>query len=147
MALGYGADTWCGDSLVTGRLARGVNNVVLSQYRRLITEPGTLRPVDETSDEDELSFGIDLSAECGEMHPEAAVKILPARIRAELMKDDRVLDVLVTAQPVAYDSDGTATISFDVFGVLRDEGDNYKFTVSVTSGADIAKLILGGDAT
>lgn len=143
MATGYGQDVWCGDSMVTGRLSRGVTNVVLALYRRLITQAGTLRPIDEDSDEDELDYGLDLAGECGEVGPERAVKLMPARIRAELMKDDRVLDVLVIAQPIVYASDGTAVIAFDVSGVLHEEGEQFKFTVSVQDAT--VELILGGN--
>lgn len=143
MATGYGQDTWCGDSLVTGRLARGVTNVVLSYYRRLTTARGTLRGLDdENKNEDELTFGFDLAELCGETDPETAVKIVPPQIRAELMKDDRSLDVNVIAHPPAYDSEGLATLVFDVEGILVDAGENFRFTVTV-EGATVS-LLIGG---
>lgn len=146
MATGYGIDIWCADSLVTGRYARGKMNVVLALYRRLITPRGTLRGVgDESSNEDELSYGLDLSELIGEMDPEDAVKIVPGRIRAELLKDDRVADVLVVAYDPVYASDGTATLRFDVSGSLINEGDSFEFSVKIENLE--VSLLLGGSSS
>lgn len=141
-AQGYGADTWCGDSLVTGRLARGVMNVALALYRRLITPRGTLRPLDETSNEDELNYGFDLAQYCGAVGPELAVLIAPGQIQAELLKDDRVLDVRAVALPIVYAADGTAALFFAVSVVLQDAGERFDFTVKVEDLT--ASLLLGG---
>ena len=143
MAIGYGVDTWCGDSLVTGRFSRGVQNVVLALYRRLITPRGTLRPLDEDSNEDELNYGFDLAQYCGAVGPELAVLVAPGQIAAELQKDDRVLTVSAVGR-YAYAPDGTATLYFDVSGTLHDANENFDFTVKI---ADLTATLLLGGAT
>lgn len=139
--LGYGADTWCGDSLVTGRFSRGVQNVVLAWYRRLITPKGTLRPLDEESNEDELDYGFDLAKFVGSVAPEIAVLIAPAQIQAELRKDDRVLDVVAVGS-YAYRGDGTAVLLFDITVTLHSSGERFDFTVKIEDFK--ASLVLGG---
>lgn len=147
MATGYGVDIWCGDSLVTGRYARGKMNAVLAMYRRLITPRGTLRGIggDEVAaNEDELAYGLDLSALCGEVGPETAVLIVPGQIKAELLKDDRVADVFVSAT-YYYNDDGTAVVLFAVSGLLQNDGDDFQFTVKVEGVT--TSLLLGGAAS
>lgn len=147
MATGYGIDIWCGDSLVTGRYSRGKMNVILALYRRLRTPRGTLRGIDDgtgliAANEDELAYGFDLAELVGAVGPETAVQIAPGRIQAELLKDDRVIDVLVVAQQPVYTPDGMAALFFDVSGVLQEEGDDFQFTVKVENLE--TSLILGG---
>lgn len=141
MAQGYGADTWCGDSMVTGRLSRGVTHVVLALYRRLITPRGTLRPVNENSNEEELSYGFDLAQFVGAVGPELAVLIAPPQICAELQKDDRVLAVDCVGR-YAYNPDGTAILYFDVTGVLLEANEDFAFTVKIDNVT--TSLLLGG---
>ncbi len=143
MAFGFGSDTWCADSLVTGRFSRGVQNVVLALYRRLITPRGTLRPLDEDSNEDELNYGFDLAQYCGAVGPELAVLTAPGQIAAELQKDDRVLTVSAVGRYV-YAPNGTATLYFDVSGTLHDANENFDFTVKI---ADLTASLLTGGAT
>ena len=139
--LGYGSDTWCGDSLVTGRFSRGVVHVVLALYRILITEQGTLRPLEEDSNEDELDYGFDVARFCGAVGPEMSVLTGPGQIQAALKKDDRVLDVVARGS-YSYNSDGTADIFFDVSGVLRNAGEPFAFTVKIANLTP--SLLLGG---
>ncbi len=141
--VGDGTDTWCADSLVTGRFSRGVNHVALALYRRLITPKGTLRPLDEDSNEDELDYGFDLSNYCGSVSPEVAILTAPLQIQAELRKDDRVLDVLAKGR-YAYKSDGTADLFFDVLVTLHREGERFDFTVKISDF--VASLVNGGAA-
>jgi hypothetical protein len=142
--VGYGSDVWAGDSIITGRFSRGPMHVVLAFYRRLITPQGTLRPLDEESNEDELDYGFDLAQYCGAVSPEIAVLTAPLRIQAELRKDDRALDVVASGR-YAYKSDGTADLFFEVAGVLHGAGERFGFTVKV---ADLtASLLLGGAST
>lgn len=139
--LGYGTDTWAGDSLVTGRFSRGPTHVVLAMYRRLITPKGTLRPLEEESNEDELDYGFDVAQFCGASEPERVVLTAPGQIQAELRKDDRVQDVACVAR-IEYRTDGTAVLFFDVSVVLINGGGRFSFTVKV---ADLtASLLLGG---
>ncbi len=141
---GYGSDTWCGDKLVTGRFSRGPMHVMLALYRRLITAKGTLRPLDEESNEDELDYGFDVAKFCGAVAPEIAVLIAPAQIQAELGKDDRVLDVVARGR-YEYHPDASVDLFFDIAGVLHRDGERFDFTVKI---ADLsASLLLGGAAT
>ena len=139
--LGYGSDTWCADSIVTGRFARGTTNVVLALYRRLITPKGTLRPLDEESNEDELDYGFDLATFVGMVQPEIAILIAPAQIQAELLKDDRVLDVVARGS-YTLNSDGTAVLLFEVSVTLHSSNDRFDFTVKIENF--VASLVLGG---
>lgn len=141
MATGYGSDTWCGDSLVTGRMSRGVVHVILALYRRLITPRGTLRPLKEESNEEELAYGFDLAQYVGAVGPELAVLIAPPQICAELQKDDRVI-ACNAAGRYSYNSDGTATLFFDVSGTLQNPNSDFSFTVKIADLA--ASLLLGG---
>ena len=153
MATGYGQDTWCDTRLVTGRYARGVTGVVLSFFRRLITPRGTLGGISrgtlseaaDAKNEDELIFGFDLGAAVGAVGPENAVRTMPAQIRAELMKDDRAVDVIVVARGPVYADDGTAEIFFDIEGYLHDPNDNFRFTTQVVGTS--VELLLGGGST
>jgi hypothetical protein len=130
MASGYGSDTWCGDSLVTGRMSRGVKHVVLALYRRLITPRGTLRPLNEDSNEDELNYGFDVAQFVGAVAPEVAVLIAPSQIAAEVEKDDRVL-AAYSGGRYAYETDGTAVLYFDVTGALKAANESFTFTVQI----------------
>jgi hypothetical protein len=142
MATGYGQDTWCADSIVTGRYARGKMNVILAFYRRLITPRGKLRGLGNNTNEDELAYGFDLAELCGEVGPETAVKIAPGRIQSELLKDDRAADVFVTALPPVYAPNGGASLFFEVGGILQDDGEDFQFTVKVEGVK--TSLLLGG---
>ena len=90
-----GVDTYCLDSLVPGRLVRGIELVAQRLYHRLITPPGTLR-----GGEDEADFGMDLAGYIGSIEPASAAAVLPARIENELRKDPAVYDVTVIANRV-----------------------------------------------
>jgi hypothetical protein len=138
---GYGSDVWTGESMVTGRFSRGATHVMLSMYRRLITPKGTLRPLDEDSNEDESDYGFDVAQYCGAVGPELAVLTAPMRMQAELKKDDRQADVAVTAS-YAYKSDGTADIFFVVSVVLKGSNERFTFTVKIANLT--ASLLLGG---
>lgn len=127
--------------MITGRLARGIVNVVLALYRRLTTPRGTLRPLDEDSNEDELTYGFDLAQYCGAVGPELAVLIAPGQIAAELQKDDRVVSVFARGR-YTYNPDGTAVIYFDVSGTLHNAGDSFGFTVKITDFT--SSLVLNG---
>ncbi len=126
MALGYGADTWCGDRLVTGRMSRGVNVVILALYRRLITPRGTLRGGPEES-----AYGLDLAEYIGAVGYVTALAALPGLVRGELMKDDRVADIAVRTT-ISQSPAGLIAISLDVSGVLVDSEEDFAFTVSAS---------------
>lgn len=89
--MSYGVDVWCGQELQTGRLASGAMVVLLACLRRQITPRGVLR-----GGEEEQVYGLDLASYVGQVGEELAIPSLPGRIRAELLKDDRVAAVEAT---------------------------------------------------
>jgi hypothetical protein len=126
--IGYGTDTWCGDSLVTGRMSRGVMTVALSQYRCLITPKGTLRGI--ADDEEEFAWGFDVSALVGTMSSQSAVGALPGMIAAELAKDDRVYNVIATVTAAA-NSSGHVEYDISVTSTLVESDVSFVLTMHV----------------
>lgn len=126
----FGRDTSFTDSLRTGRFASGPRLVAEAAYRRLTTRRGWLR-----GGEEEQFYGIDISELCGNTNPKAAAASLPARIRAELEKDERIekvdVDVLVTFEGPA------ASFSIEVKVATR-EG---PFTLSLLASAVTVELL------
>jgi hypothetical protein len=135
MALGYGVDTWCADSLVTGRLDSGRGLVARALYRRFITPRGTL-----SGGTDEQVYGFDLSAYVGSSDADLVLRTLPAIMRAEALKDDRIADVVVTVSQDVTARDGTISITAIVSLRLVDEATFFDLTMSVS---DVSTTILG----
>lgn len=135
MSTGYGLDTWCLDNLSPGRYARGSTLVAQALYHRLITPRGTLRGGDE-----ERAYGFDVSAYCGAVGYPTALAALPGLVRGELLKDDRVSDVTVTASQ-ADDQAGEVAITLSVDVILADESEAFTLTLSVSA---LTTSILGG---
>jgi hypothetical protein len=131
----YGVEIWCAGQLVSSRLARGSAVVVQALYNRLITPRGTLRGGDEES-----AYGFDVAGYVGEVGTDIALAALPGIVRGELMKDDRVSDVLVTAT-TSTASDGTIAIVLEITGVLADSEEEFALTVAAT---DVSVTLLGG---
>jgi hypothetical protein len=131
---GYGTDTWCGDSLVTGRLAKGVRLVALALYRRLITPRGTL-----VGGDDESAYGFDLASYVGAVGYPVAIAALPSIVRGELMKDERVSDVVVETLIVQGD-DGLQDIQLEVTALLSDESETFTLVLAVD---DVTTAIVG----
>lgn len=100
----FGRDTWCRDSLRTGRLASGLELVAQRCYHRVTTPRGSLR-----GGEDEENFGIDLSAEIGALAGDGNALRLQGAIEGELRKEEVVDTVKATVSEtvngaeVAYD--------------------------------------------
>jgi hypothetical protein len=135
MSSGYGEDIWCGDELVTSRRSRGVNTVLLAWYRRLRTPRGTLRGGDEES-----AYGLDLSSYVGAVGYPAAILAMPTLVRAELSKDDRAVDIAVTATS-SVDAAGLVYIELRIIGTLVETGEDLSLTLNVS---DVNTSILGG---
>jgi hypothetical protein len=135
MATGYGADTWCTDSLVVGRLARGRTLLAQALYRRLITPRGTLR-----GGEEERAYGFDVAGYVGAVGYDLAIAALPGLIRGELKKDNRVLDVAasITKQ---VDLDGSISLEIVINVVPVDESGDFDLTLNVTS---VSAELVGG---
>ena len=97
----FGREISCTTELRSGRFVTGVRLVAEAAYRRLTTPRGMLR-----GGEDEANYGFDLSAYVGSVSVSAAEASLPARIRAELLKDQRIESVETSIEVVV---DGPAT--------------------------------------
>jgi hypothetical protein len=130
----FGRDTYCYDSIRTGRVATGVELLGQALFRRLITPRGTLRDGDEG-----LVYGLDVLGFVGMVGTAAAVDAIPDAIRAECLKDDRV-DRVDASASITRTTDGLATIlvDLDVFPADADES----FTLSV-SVSEISVTLLG----
>lgn len=129
--IGYGQDTWCTNSLKPGRLVRGALLVGQAAYRRLITPRGRLR-----GGEAESNYGLGLSEMIGHVGGPRLAASLPAIVRAELLKDDRIADV--TTQAV-WDA-STSTLNVVIVGMLHDSADNFELTLSVS---EVTTTLLG----
>ena len=137
---GYGVDTWCARTLVSGRLARGTRVVALAVFRRFITPRGTLHGLlnDDCTDflggDEEGRYGLDLSAYVGAVGTDIATAALPAFMVAEAEKDDRVASATAEVSQVTR-SDGMVSLYCRVTGFLRDSEDVFALTFSVDAAA------------
>lgn len=125
--MSYGVEVWCTDSRVCGRYARGRVLVAQALYRRLITPRGTLRGGDE-----ERAYGLDVAGYVGAVGIRTAVAALPGLVRGELLKDDRVADVQVTATAEER-TDGTAAVTLEMSVLLLDEDESFTLTLSASA--------------
>lgn len=123
---GYGTDTWCADSLVTGRMARGVLVVALALYRRFITPRGTLQ-----GGEEEAAYGFDVAEWVGAVGYDTAIQSLPGIMAAEAQKDDRVSSAVVSVAR-ADSSDGTITLDIAIDVMLQNAEDTFALTLRVS---------------
>ncbi len=124
---GYGTDVYCWDRLRTGRLVRGPELVAQAIYRRLTTPRGTLRDGD-----DGQVYGLDVSDFVGRVGAKDAVAMIPAVIRAEVIKDDRVENVAVTSTAVT-DKAGLVAVTVTITCDLINPGDQFQLTLSVSA--------------
>lgn len=104
----FGKDTFCGTELRTGRFVSGVRLVAQNAFHRLTTPRGMLR-----GGEDEADYGMDLSALVGSVQSDSEAAAIPGRIRSELTKDPRILEVESTAS-VSRDPSGAITITTSI---------------------------------
>lgn len=135
MSTGYGLDTWCLDRLQPGRYARGATLVAQALYRRLITPRGTLRGGD-----DESAYGFDVSGYVGAVGYKAALQALPGLVRGELLKDDRVSEVIVTPK-FTNTTNALIGILLDIQVTLADESETFPLTLAVS---EVSTTIVGG---
>jgi hypothetical protein len=131
MSEGYGRDLRCWDGINTGRFAQGVDLVVQALYRRLTTSRGTLRGSAEAE-----AFGFDIAAYLGDVGIELALVSMPSLIQAELLKDDRVLEIVVL---VAETEPGVLEVS--ISGALANAGETFALTLAVD---EVSVAILTG---
>jgi len=85
----FGTDTHSELSYASGRYASGLLLVAQNALHRLITPPGMLR-----GGKEEGLYGIDIPGLVG--HGVASIATIPSRIRAQLMRDERIADVGTT---------------------------------------------------
>jgi hypothetical protein len=126
MSEGYGRDIWCMGSLSPGRVASESTLVAQALYRRLITPRGMLRGGDEEQD-----YGFDVAQFVGHVDNDVAAAALPALVRAECLKDDRVSRVDAAAD-VARASNGLTEIALTLDVSLSDRRTSFSLTLSVT---------------
>lgn len=134
--MSYGSDVWCTESLVTGRLARGRAVVAQAMIRRLTTPRGTLAIV---GGDEEAVYGFDLSEYIGAVGTSTALQALPAIVRGELLKDDRVIDVDVTVT-LSTEPDSVTSIDVQIIATLVDSDET--LTLSVRA-SDVTTTLLG----
>jgi hypothetical protein len=132
--VGYGVDVYCWDRLRTGRLVRGPELVAQAIYRRLTTPRGTLRDGEEGT-----VYGLDIQDFIGQVGTANAVAAIPALIRAEVLKDDRVTNATVTAATTT-DRAGLVSVVIQISAELVNEGDRFELTLGVSS---VSVAVLG----
>lgn len=125
--MSFGQDTFCYDQIVTGRLASGVDVLAQAIYRRLTTPRGTLDDGDEG-----LVYGLDVLDFVGTLGTDAAVDAIPDVVRAEVLKDDRVDRVEITAK-IERLSSGLVVINLDVDVFPADESTAFQLTLAVSN--------------
>lgn len=81
----FGRDLSCMTGITTGRFVSGARLVAEAIYRRLTTPRGMLR-----GGEDERNYGLDVCSLVGQSAAPAMLASIPGRIRAEVLKDERV---------------------------------------------------------
>lgn len=126
MATGYGVEMYCLDRVRTGKYVRGRAALAQAIYRRLTTPRGTLRGGDE-----EQAYGLDLPGFVGRVAVPVAAASLPGVVRAELLKDDRILDVDVE---VAVDApeNGLVTYTLTIAVTPADETEDFSLTLAAS---------------
>lgn len=126
MPAGFGTEIYCTDRLRTGKYVSGRVALAQAIFRRLTTPRGTLRGGDE-----EQTYGIDLAGFVGRTATKIAVAALPGIVRAELLKDDRIADVLVTINPQTA-ANGLVTLYIDIDVVTADENEDFSLTIAAS---------------
>jgi len=135
VSTGFGRTPWCLDGLLLGRYVSGRRALAQSIYRRLTTPRGTLRGGAEES-----AYGLDLAGLLGSVSTPAALAGIPAMVRAELLKDDRIADVQVTYTAVT-EANGTAAVTLTANVTPADEAESFTLTIGVS---DATVAIIGG---
>jgi hypothetical protein len=124
---GFGVEMWCTDRLRTGKYVSGRVALAQAIYRRLTTPRGTLRGGDA-----EQAYGIDLPGFVGRTAIPIALAALPGIIRAELLKDDRISDVVATVIADTPDN-GLVTLTITIRVVAADEDEEFSLTLAASS--------------
>ena len=123
MTTDFGRDTYCLDSLRTGRMASGPMLVGQRCYHHLITPRGTLH-----GGEDEASFGFDVSGEIGKLVEPGYDAALKSKIDAELSKDPAIL----RTETSVFVSQVGAAVSCEVTVIGYTEEGPFRLVVGVS---------------
>ncbi len=134
MPTDFGRDTSCATALRTGRLSTGRQLLAEAAYRRITTPRGMLR-----GGEQETNYGIDITSFVGTSEPRKLAASLPVIVRAELLKDERFIDVDVN---LSVTEEGPVT-EFDLSIVLTDTDGPFTFKVGVD---EVSARFLGIEA-
>ena len=126
MTTGLGVEMYCLDRMRTGKYVSGRGALAQAIYRRLTTPRGTLRGGDE-----EQAYGIDLPGFVGDTATTIAVAALPGIIRGELLKDDRILDVVATVT-ADEPSNGQVSLTIDIRVVPVEDDAELSLTIAVS---------------
>lgn len=138
MAADYGRDMSCTTSLQTMRYVSGAQLVAEAVYRRLTTPRGMLR-----GSEEDAEYGLDLTSFVGKGDPLTVAVSLPGKIRAELQKDERIIDVRAEVLSV---TEGPAT-SFEIRIEATTDDGPFELTLGVGDvSVEILNLSAGDDA-
>ena len=89
----YGTDTYCLDSMKTGRMASGATLIGQRLYHALITPRGAL-----IGGPDEESFGEDLSSLVGSPAGIESERAIREKIQRAASKDEEILSVAIQIQ-------------------------------------------------
>ncbi len=90
MAINYGRDLSCLNRLETGRTVTGTELVLQAIYRRLITPRGSVI--------DAPNYGTNIEELLSRAYTKEGLASIPGIIRAEVLKDERVLTATVKAR-------------------------------------------------
>lgn len=126
----FGKDTSCTDALRPGVIVSGARLVGEAAYRRLTTPRGMLRGGDE-----EASYGFDVFELIGAVSSKSAIAAIPGRVRNELLKDERILNVEVTP---TVRTDGPVT---SILLEVRATTDDGPFTLTLTVDETSTELL------
>ncbi len=134
--LGFGSDLSCTDDITADAAELAGNDPLLvaqAVYRRLITARGALP--------DDPDYGFDVRGLCGKPLTRQQMTEIPGRVRAELQKDDRILDetLIVTITPAGGISNGD--FDLDIQGETADGP--FSLTLGVSDAEALLKEIRG----
>lgn len=131
----FGQDTSCTTELRPGTRVSGARLVGEAAYRRLTTVRGTLR-----GGEDEANYGDDLSNLIGTVQSDNDAAAVPARVKNELQKDDRI-DVQNTTIEATVVRDAGAIVSIGIVIDAQTSAGPFTLTLSVSAvGVELVGL-------
>lgn len=138
MSVDLGRDTSCTDGLRVGVIVTGARLVAEAIYRRLTTRRGQLR-----GGKDEANYGINLPDYVGGRDSRVVEASLPAVVKAEVVKDQRIDESSVVVT-VTRSTLGLG-VAYDVH-VHADTGDGpFDLVLAVSDvTAEIVGLTTGG---